>query len=96
MDERQREGQASLEARSATNGATKAGPGPGLGMRVQNDWLRRMHGKAIAIRLQSGEVISGVLEADDTYTLALHVPGFAETALIYKHSIEYLVPATKR
>ena len=64
--------------------------------RLQNEWLRRLRGKAIAIRLGSGEVISGVLEGDDTYTLALRVPGSQETALVYKHSIEYLVANTKR
>ena len=60
---------------------------------VQNGWLKRQRGQAVSIRLQSGEVITGVLEADDSYTLALRIPGAAETALIYKHSIEYLVPA---
>ena len=64
--------------------------------RLQNEWLRRMRGKAITIRLGSGEVISGVLEGDDTYTLALRVPGSQHTALVYKHSIEYLVANTKR
>ena len=64
--------------------------------RLQNEWLRRLRGKAIAIRLGSSEVISGVLEGDDTYTLALRVPGSQETALVYKHSIEYLVANTKR
>ena len=63
--------------------------------RLQNEWLRRMRGTAIAIRLGSGEVISGVLDGDDTYTLALRVPGHRHTALVYKHSIEYLVPAAK-
>ena len=64
--------------------------------RLQNEWLRRLRGRAIAIRLGSGEVISGVLAGDDTYTLALRVPGSQETALVYKHSIEYLVANTKR
>ena len=63
---------------------------------VQNGWLKRMRGQGISIRLRSGEVLSGVLEADDSYTLALRIPGHAETALVYKHSIEVLVPATKR
>ena len=63
---------------------------------VQNGWLKRQQGQAVRIRLQSGEVITGVLEADDSYTLALRIPGAAETALVYKHSIEYLVPAGGR
>ena len=63
---------------------------------VQNGWLKRMRGRGIRIQLQSGEVITGVLEADDSYTLALRIPGAEETALVYKHSIAYLVPATKR
>ena len=70
-------------------------PSP-LAHRLQNEWLRRLRGKAIAIRLGSGEVISGVLEGDDTYTLALRVPGSQHTALVYKHSIEYLVANTTR
>lgn len=64
--------------------------------RLQNEWLRRMRGKAIAIRLGSGEVISGVLDGDDTYTLTLRVPDSQHTALVYKHSIEYLVANTTR
>ena len=63
---------------------------------VQNGWLKRQRGQAVSIRLQSGEVMTGVLEADDSYTLALRIPGAAETALVYKHSIEYLVPAGGR
>ena len=62
---------------------------------VQNGWLKRMRGQGISVRLQSGELITGVLEADDSYTLALRIPGAEETALVYKHSIAYLVPATK-
>ena len=64
--------------------------------RLQNEWLRRMQGKAVTIRLRSGEVITGTLTGDDTYTLALTVPGSDETALVYKHSIEYLVANRKR
>ena len=76
--------------------ATSSGTAPSPpAHRLQNEWLRRRRGKAIAIRLGSGEVISGVLEGDDTYTLALRVPGSQETALVYKHSIEYLVANTK-
>ena len=63
---------------------------------VQNRWLQQMRGRAVSIRLQSGDVITGVLEGDDSYTLALRIPGAAETALVYKHSIEYLVPAGRR
>ena len=55
-----------------------------------------MRGTAVAIRLTSGEVITGTLAGDDTYTLALKVPGSDETALVYKHSIEYLVANRKR
>ena len=64
--------------------------------RLQNEWLRRMQGKVVAIRLSSGEVINGTLTGDDTYTLALTVPASDETALVYKHSIEYLIPAGSR
>ena len=60
---------------------------------VQHGWLKRQRRQAVSIRLQSGEVMTGVLEADDSYTLALRIPGSAETALVYKHSIEYLVLA---
>jgi sRNA-binding regulator protein Hfq len=60
--------------------------------RIQNAWLRERRGQAIAVRLGSGEVITGVLEGDDAFTLALRVPGFPATALVYKHSIEYLIP----
>ena len=63
---------------------------------VQNGWLKRQRGQAVSIRLQSGEVITGVLEGDDSYTLALRIPGAEETALVYKHSIEVLVPAGRR
>jgi RNA chaperone Hfq len=60
--------------------------------RVQNGWLKRMRGQPITLRLQSGEQLSGVLEGDDSYTLALRVPGHAETALVFKHAIAVLVP----
>ena len=63
---------------------------------VQSRWLQQMRGRAVSIRLQSGDVITGVLEGDDNYTLALRIPGAAEMALVYKHSIEYLVPAGRR
>jgi sRNA-binding regulator protein Hfq len=60
--------------------------------RVQNGWLKRMRGRAITLRLQSGEQLSGVLDGDDSYTLALRIPGHAETALVFKHAIAVLVP----
>ncbi len=63
---------------------------------VQNGWLKRLRGQRVSLRLQSGETIVGVLVGDDSYTLELRIPGHAETALVYKHSIEVLVPATKR
>ena len=63
---------------------------------VQHGWLKRQWGQAVSIRLQSGEVITGVLDADDSYTLALRIPGAAETALVYKHSIDYLVLTGRR
>ena len=63
---------------------------------VQNRWLKRLRGQRVSIRLQSGETIVGVLAGDDSYTLELQIPGHAETALVYKHSIEYLVPAGSR
>ena len=65
-------------------------------MSVQNGWLKRQRGKPISVRLGSGEVICGVLVGDDSYTLELRIPGRAETALVYKHGIEYLVPAADR
>jgi sRNA-binding regulator protein Hfq len=71
-------------------------PEPGPFVAVQNRWLKGMRGKAIRIQLGSGQVIAGVLEGDDSYTLALRIPGHPETALVYKHSIEYLVPTTSR
>jgi len=49
-------------------------------------------GQPITLRLQSGEQLSGVLDGDDSYTLALRVPGHAETALVFKHAIAVLVP----
>lgn len=61
-------------------------------LRGQNGWLRRMRGQPITLRLQSGEQLSGVLDGDDSYTLALRVPGYAETALVFKHAIAVLVP----
>jgi sRNA-binding regulator protein Hfq len=60
--------------------------------RVQNGWLKRMRGHTITLRLQSGEQLSGVLDGDDSYTLALRVPGHTETALVFKHAIAVLVP----
>ncbi len=59
---------------------------------VQNGWLKRMRGQPVTLRLQSGEQLSGVLDGDDSYTLALRVPGHAETALVFKHAIAVLVP----
>jgi sRNA-binding regulator protein Hfq len=59
---------------------------------VQNGWLKRMRGRPITLRLQSGEQLSGVLDGDDSYTLALRIPGHAETALVFKHAIAVLVP----
>ena len=61
-------------------------------LRVQNGWLKRMRGQPITLRLQSGEQLSGVLDGDDSYTLALRIPGHAETALVFKHAIAVLVP----
>jgi sRNA-binding regulator protein Hfq len=63
---------------------------------VQNGWLRRQRGRPVSVRLQGGEVISGVLVGDDSYTLELRIPGRSETALVYKHGIEYVVPAADR
>ena len=63
---------------------------------VQNGWLKRLRGQRVSLRLQSGETIAGVLVGDDSYTLELRIPGHAETALVYKHSIAYLVPAGSR
>src|SRR5829696_7349834 len=63
---------------------------------VQNGWLKRRRGQPVSIRLGSGEVIAGVLVADDTYTVELRIPGHSETALVFKHGIAYLVPAGER
>jgi sRNA-binding regulator protein Hfq len=49
-------------------------------------------GQPITLRLQSGEQLSGVLDGDDSYTLALRIPGHADTALVFKHAIAVLVP----
>ena len=85
-------------AQSRTNGHSAAGsaavaPATPPFVTVQNRWLKRLRGQRVSIRLQSGEVIVGVLAGDDSYTLELQIPGHSETALVYKHSIEYLVPA---
>ncbi len=71
---------------------TGASGGSGPVLRVQNGWLKRMRGQPITLRLQSGEQLSGVLDGDDSYTLALRIPGHAETALVFKHAIAVLVP----
>ena len=71
-------------------GTTTGGRAPVL--RVQNGWLKRMRGQPITLRLQSGEQLSGILDGDDSYTLALRIPGHAETALVFKHAIAVLVP----
>jgi len=63
---------------------------------VQNGWLKRRRGQPVSIRLGSGEVIAGVLIGDDSYTVELRIPGHAETALVYKHGIAYLVAAGDR
>ena len=48
-----------------------------------------------AVTLEENEEgIRGVLEGDDSYTLRLRIPGHDATALVYKHSIAYLVPDT--
>ena len=65
-------------------------------VRVQNGWLKRMRGRAVSLRLGSGEVIAGELVGDDNYTLELRIPGHAATALVYKHGVEYVVPAGER
>ncbi len=78
------------------NGATTIAVAKPPFVAVQNGWLKRMRGRGIRLQLQSGEVMTGVLEADDSYTLALRIPGAEETALVYKHSIEYLVANTTR
>ncbi len=85
---------------SATNGHSRDAGAVGAAtppfVRVQNGWLKRMRGRAVSIRLGSGEVIAGELVGDDSYTLELRIPGHAETALVYKHGIEYIVPAGER
>ena len=100
MDQAQDDATTLVERSANGHGETAATPAtPGAKpafMGVQHRWLRGMRGKAVSIRLQSGEVITGLLEADDTYTLALRIRGYDETALVYKHSIEFLVPAATR
>jgi len=81
-----------------TIGHAPAAPAPGGAAKppfvaVQNGWLRRRRGCGVRVRLSSGEVIGGVLVGDDSYTLELRIPGHDETALVFKHSVEYLVPA---
>jgi RNA chaperone Hfq len=72
-------------------GAVSGGTNPPV-LRVQNGWLKRMRGQPITLRLQSGEQLRGVLDGDDSYTLALRIPGHTETALVFKHAIAVLVP----
>ena len=80
---------------AATGSATVAVAKPPF-VAVQNGWLKRLRGQRVSIRLQSGETIAGVLVGDDSYTLELRIPGHTETALVFKHSIAYLVPAGSR
>ena len=80
----------------APDGAVAPAPATPPFVTVQNRWLKRLRGQRVSIRLQSGEAIVGVLAGDDSYTLELQIPGHTETALVYKHSIEYLVPAGGR
>ena len=80
----------------AANGAAPVTTARPPFVTVQNRWLKRLRGQRVSIRLQSGEAIVGVLAGDDSYTLELQIPGHTETALVYKHSIEYLVPAGSR
>ena len=80
----------------ASDGGAAVAPATPPFVTVQNRWLKRLRGQRVSIRLQSGEAIVGVLAGDDRYTLELQIPGHAETALVYKHSIEYLVPAGSR
>ena len=80
----------------AANGGTAVAPAMPPFVTVQNRWLKRLRGQRVSIRLQSSEAIVGVLAGDDSYTLELQIPGHPETALVYKHSIEYLVPAGSR
>ena len=75
-----------------TPAGAPGGSGSAPVLRVQNGWLKRMRGQPITLRLQSGEQLSGVLDGDDSYTLALRIPGHAETALVFKHAIAVLVP----
>ena len=63
---------------------------------VQNRWLKEQRGQAVCVQLSGGQTIRGVLEADDSYTLRLRIPGHDATALVYKHGIAYLVPDTGR
>ncbi len=80
----------------AATGAALVTPATPPFVTVQNRWLKRLRGQRVSIRLQSGEAIVGVLAGDDSYTLELQIPGHAETGLVYKHSIEYLIPAGSR
>jgi RNA chaperone Hfq len=72
--------------------ATASGGSSPPVLRVQHGWLKRMRGQPVTLRLQSGEQLSGVLDGDDSYTLALRIPGHADTALVFKHAIAVLVP----
>ena len=80
----------------ATNGVATVAMAKPPFVAVQNGWLKRLRGQRVSLRLQSGETIAGVLVGDDSYTLELRIPGHTETALVFKHSIEYLVPAGSR
>ena len=77
----------------ATMPAAPAAPAAPF-LTVQNRWLKEQRGQAVCVQLGSGQTIRGVLEADDSYTLRLRIPGHDATALVYKHSIAYLVPDT--
>ena len=77
----------------ATEPAAPAAPAaPFVG--VQNRWLKEQRGRTVCVQLAGGQTIRGVLEGDDSYTLRLRIPGHDATALVYKHSIAYLVPDT--
>jgi len=54
---------------------------------LQTEWFQRNRGKAITVRLIDGSRLSEVLEAWDTYTVALGLPGREETILVNKHGI---------
>jgi sRNA-binding regulator protein Hfq len=70
--------------------AAKAARRPWPDARVQGAWYERNRDRPVRLRLMDGSELDGVLVAADTYTLALRLPGRAETVLVNKHAVAVL------